>query len=120
MLANLSVRLKDLPEIPCPCGSARRAFSEISSGKVSLHLVEVKENSELHYHKKQTEIYYILSGSGEIEINRKIKKVSEGDAIFIPAGVVHRPISGPNKMSLLNFVIPAFDSKDEWLVSEKQ
>ena len=65
-------------------------------------------------------IYYILSGSGEIEINRKIKKVSEGDAIFIPAGVVHRPISGPNKMSLLNFVIPAFDSKDEWLVSEKQ
>ena len=120
MLANLSVRLKDLPEIPCPCGSARRAFSEISSGKVSLHLVEVKKNSELHYHKKQTEIYYILSGSGEIEINRKIKKVSEGDAIFIPAGVVHRPISGPNKMSLLNFVIPAFDSKDEWLVSEKQ
>ena len=120
MLANLSVRLIDLPEIPCPCGSARRAFSEICSGKVSLHLVEVKEDSELHYHKKQTEIYYILSGSGEIEINRKIKKVSEGDAIFIPAGVVHRPIPGPDKMSLLNFVIPAFDSRDEWLVSEKQ
>ena len=84
MLANLSVRLKDLPEIPCPCGSTRRAFSEISSGKVSLHLVEVKENSELHYHKKQTEIYYILSGSGEIEINRKIESDNQNIYSFVP------------------------------------
>ena len=119
MLEKLIVRLRDLPITTCPCGSVQRAFSEISQGLASLHLVEVKEDSKLHYHKKQTEIYFILSGSGEIEINKKIKKVFVGDAIFIPAGVVHRPLPGPSKMTLLNFVVPAFNANDEWLVREK-
>ena len=110
------VRLGDLPGIACPCGTARRAFAEAAEGRASLHLVEVKQDSERHYHRRLTEIYYVLSGEGQIEFDGELSPVAAGDAVFIPPGVVHRPVPGPAPMTILNFVLPAFDPDDEWLV----
>ena len=110
-------RLPDLPGIPCPCGTARRAFVKEMEGKATLHFLEVKKDSELHYHERLTEIYYVLSGSGQMELDGEVYPLSAGDAVSIPPGTVHRAIPGSNKLQLLNFVMPAFDPSDEWLVS---
>lgn len=110
------VRLADLPGIACPCGTARRAFAEAAEGHASLHLVEVKQDSERHYHRRLTEIYYVLSGEGQMELDGELRPVAAGDAIFIPPRVVHRAVPGAAPMTILNFVMPAFDPDDEWLV----
>ena len=110
------VRLGDLPGIACPCGTARRAFAEAAEGRASLHLVEVKQDSERHYHRRLTEVYYVLSGEGQMEFDGELRPVAAGDAIFIPPGVVHRAVPGAAPMTILNFVMPAFDPDDEWVV----
>ena len=110
------VRLADLPGIACPCGTARRAFAEAAQGRASLHLVEVKRDSERHYHRRLTEIYYVLSGEGRMEFDGELRPVAAGDAVFIPPGVVHRAVPGAAPMTILNFVMPAFDPGDEWVV----
>ena len=110
------VRLAGLPGIACPCGTARRAFAEAAEGRASLHLVEVKQDSERHYHRRLTEIYYVLSGDGQKEIDGELRALTPGDAVFIPPGIVHRAIPGTAPMTILNFVMPAFDPEDEWVV----
>ena len=110
------VRLAGLPGIACPCGTARRAFAEAAAGRASLHLVEVKQDSERHYHRRLTEIYYVLSGEGHMEIDGELRPLAPGDAVFIPTGVVHRAVPGREPMTILNFVMPAFDTSDEVLV----
>lgn len=115
------VRLADLPGVACPCGTARRAFAEAAAGRASLHLVEVKQDTERHYHRRLTEIYYVLSGAGQIELDGEVRPLAAGDAVLIPSGVVHRAIPasarpGSAPLTLLNFVLPAFDPADEWPV----
>lgn len=113
------VRLADLPGVACPCGTARRAFADAAAGRASLHLVEVKQDTERHYHRRLTEIYYVLSGAGRIELDGEVRPLAAGDAVLIPSGVVHRaipatPSPGSAPLTLLNFVLPAFDPADEW------
>ncbi len=113
------VRLADLPGVACPCGTARRAFADAAAGRASLHLVEVKQDTERHYHRRLTEIYYVLSGAGQIELDGEVRPLAAGDAVLIPSGVVHRAIPanappGSAPLTLLNFVLPAFDPADEW------
>ena len=38
----------------------------------SMHLVEIKQDSELHFHKRMTELYYILEGEGHIELDGEV------------------------------------------------
>lgn len=42
-----------------------------------------------HHHPRTEEIYYILSGSGRMQIGDEVQDVAEGDAIAIPPGQVH-------------------------------
>ena len=56
------VNTKSLLPIPCPCGTAKRAFIEDPDQVASLHVVDVQQTAKTHYHKKTTEIYYILEG----------------------------------------------------------
>ena len=45
-----------------------------------------------------------------------LRPLTAGDAVLIPSGVVHRAVPGSAPMTLLNFVMPAFDPADEWVV----
>jgi mannose-6-phosphate isomerase-like protein (cupin superfamily) len=96
---------------PCPCGQARRAFMEEDNSVASLHVVEIEEDAEVHYHKRMTEIYYILEGEGFLELDGERVAVKPQTAIMIHPGTRHRAIG---KLKLLNIPIPKFDPQDEW------
>jgi mannose-6-phosphate isomerase-like protein (cupin superfamily) len=104
-------RLADLPVVKCPCGEARRAFADSPEGVASLHVVEISRDARAHYHKRLTEIYYILDGEGGIELDGERHPVRPGDAILIKPGCRHRAVG---RMRVLNVPIPAFDPDDEW------
>jgi mannose-6-phosphate isomerase-like protein (cupin superfamily) len=101
----------DIRPVACPCGQARRAFVDDPDRVASLHVVDISVDARVHYHKRMTEIYYILEGEGHIELDGERYAVRPGDAILIKPGCRHRAIG---RLRVLNVPVPAFDPADEW------
>jgi mannose-6-phosphate isomerase-like protein (cupin superfamily) len=103
--------LNEISPAPCPCGSTRRAFAETPDGTASIHMVDISCDARTHYHKKLTEIYLILEGSGEMELDGERVPVGPMSTVLIHPGCRHRAIG---EMKIVNIPIPAFDPHDEW------
>ena len=101
----------DIDPVRCPCGWAKRAFAEPGNDLATMHVVHIEEDSRTHYHKKMTEIYFVLEGEGHIELDGESFPVKPQTAIFIKPGCRHRAVG---KLKILNVPIPAFDPEDEW------
>ncbi|MGY8655772.1 MAG: cupin domain-containing protein [Verrucomicrobiia bacterium] len=107
MIANF----EDIDPVRCPCGWAKRAFAEPGNSLATMHVVEIEKDSRTHYHKKMTEIYFVLEGEGHIELDGESFPIKPQSAIFIKPGCRHRAVG---KLKILNVPIPAFDPDDEW------
>jgi len=46
-------------------------------------------STQRHYHARTEEIYVVLEGSGEMEVEGDRRQVAAGDAILIPSGAWH-------------------------------
>ena len=46
--------------------------------------------TQRHYHGEAEELYYLLEGSGEMEVDGAVRRVGPGDAILIPPGARHQ------------------------------
>jgi len=51
---------------------------------------------ELHQHS-QAEVYYVLDGTGEVEIDGKRHRVAEGAMLWIPGDAVHGVFCRPDE-----------------------
>ena len=111
MIEQQIVQLNEIPAVGCPCGQARRAFGNDANSPASIHFVLIQKDSKTHYHKYRTEFYVVLEGEGTIELDGVLVSVKPLTAVHIPPNCRHRAIG---KLTILNFVIPPFDSADEW------
>ena len=107
----LVAQLNEIPPLKCPCGLTRRAFAESPDTAASVHLVDIQEDARTHYHKQMTEIYLVLEGEGEMELDGKLIPVKPMTAIYLRPGCRHRAIG---RLKIINIPIPAFDEADEW------
>lgn len=105
------VHMNEIPATPCPCGEARRAFAEPGS-PASFHIVQIKQDSETHYHKRTTEIYHVLEGEGHLELDGERVPLRPGSTVMIHPGCHHRAVGN---LKIINVPIPAFDPDDEYL-----
>jgi len=103
-------QLDQISPVPCPCGSARRAFAAQDS-VASVHQVDIRVDAQRHYHKKMTEIYVVLEGEGHLELDGKMVPVRPMTSVMIKPGCRHRAIG---RLKILNIAVPAFDAADEW------
>ncbi len=111
-MANYMIaRFDEIDAVKCPCGFSRRAFVDPENTKATMHVVDVQQDARVHYHKKLTEIYFILEGTGEMELDGQRVPIKPFTAIFIKPGCRHRAVG---KMKIVNVSIPAFDPEDEW------
>ena len=115
-IAERAWRLVDfsqVPGVPCPCGTARRAFAEVAEYPGTIHLTSISADAELHYHKRLTETYYFIEcgPDARMQLDDDIIPVRAGMVVMIPPGVRHRAIG---KMTILNIVFPKFDPTDEF------
>ena len=104
-------QLTELPPEKCPCGFARRAFADTPGTVASVHVVDIQQDAQTHYHKKMTEIYLVLEGEGQMELDGKLFPVKPMTAIYIKPGCRHRAVG---KLKIINIPVPAFDAEDEW------
>jgi len=52
------------------------------------HAVDI-DGAKLHYHKRSTELYYVLEGGGSVVLDGVAHEVSRGSLVHIPPGMVH-------------------------------
>ena len=107
------VDFADIPGVPCPCGTARRAFADVPEFPATVHVTSISENARIHYHKKLTETYYFLECGPDaaMHLDGEILPVKQGMCILIPPGVRH---SALGVMKVLIVAMPKFDPTDEW------
>jgi mannose-6-phosphate isomerase-like protein (cupin superfamily) len=111
-MANYMIaRFDEIDAVDCPCGFSKRAFVSPDNSTATMHVVDIQQDARLHYHKKLTEIYFILEGEGQMELDGEMVPIKPFTAIFIKPGCRHRAVG---KMRIVNVSIPPFDPEDEW------
>jgi len=74
-----------------------------------------------HRLKNTTEIYYILSGSGEMHIEGEKAAVGKGMAVVIPPGAVQYIINtGEERLEFIAVCDPAWKEEDEEVLPASQ
>ncbi|MCL4544584.1 MAG: cupin domain-containing protein, partial [Chloroflexi bacterium] len=89
----------------------------IDDSPASVHFVDIRIDSDRHYHRTFTEIYTCLQGNGFLELDGSVVALTPGTVVVIPPGVRHRayPASADQALRILNTAVPPFDATDEWL-----
>ena len=73
--------------------------------------------TERHYHKISEEFYFLLEGTGQMELDSEIRTVGPGDAILIPLGAWHQiTATGPGPLRFLCCCAPPYDHTDTYFV----
>jgi quercetin dioxygenase-like cupin family protein len=72
------------------------------------HAVDI-DGAKLHFHRRSTELYYVLSGSGVVLLNGVEHEVRPGSIVHIPPGVVHGALG---RMRVLVVGIPDIAEDD--------
>lgn len=66
-----------------------------------------------HHHLQTEEVYYILSGTGQMTIGEETASVGPGDAVYIPLNHTHTLTNtGAEDMTLLLVCGPAYQQSD--------
>jgi len=99
--------------VECPCGIAKRAYFDHPPVNLSMHIVEISQDSKKHYHKNLTETYYVLEGSGKMELDDDVIDLSPGMSVMILPGCCHKAVGN---LKIINVCIPGFDPQDEFTV----
>jgi quercetin dioxygenase-like cupin family protein len=101
----------DAPRERSTCGWRDRLVSrEDQSRHVAawVHTVEI-DGSREHFHKRATELYYVLEGQGTVRLDGVEQAVRQGTLLHIPPGVVH---GAKGRMRVLVVGIPDLAEDD--------
>jgi mannose-6-phosphate isomerase-like protein (cupin superfamily) len=79
-------------------GSTIRVLLDASGGTANQSLAEAwlepGQETQRHYHARSEELYVLLDGEGEMEVDGERARVGPGDAILIPPGARHEIRAG--------------------------
>ena len=73
----------------------------------------VNESTQRHHHRLSEEIYFILEGSAEMELDGETRRVQPGDAILIPPGAWHT-LTALSSLRLLCCCAPPYLQDDTY------
>ncbi len=68
--------------------------------------------TQRHYHARSEEIYLILEGGGELDVDGERRQVGPGDAVLIPPHAWHELTAGEDGVRLLCCCVPPYADDD--------
>lgn len=105
----------EAPREKSNCGHRFRLLSRGDEGLAAwAHAVDI-DGAKPHFHKRSTELYYVLDGEGHVVLDGEERSVRPGTMIHIPPGVVHAAVG---RMRVLVIGIPDIDDDDVFPVGE--
>jgi mannose-6-phosphate isomerase-like protein (cupin superfamily) len=92
---------------------ARRALTDAEDVPLTIHQTDISADARTHYHRRLTEVYYILEcdENARIELDDEVVPLAPGRLVLIRPGVRHRALGC---MKVIVTVYPKFDPADEW------
>lgn len=97
------------PKERSTCGWRHRLISRQDQDVAAwVHTVDI-DGSRPHYHRRATEIYYVLEGEGTVLLDGEEHTVKTGSVVHIPPGVVH---GAKGRMRVLVVGIPDISDGD--------
>ncbi len=81
-------RLESVEKEKSTCGYRQRLFSTGDDTNAFFHVVRIN-SSKTHYHKRATEFYYVLEGSGTMTVDGDTFPLSPGTMVKLDPGSVH-------------------------------
>lgn len=92
------------------CGESIRLITRQDTPYLSFHVVHIVDGVT-HYHKRAAEVYYVLEGTGKLELDDEVVDLKPGVIVLIPPGVRHR---GYGDFKTVVTGTPAFTPEDEY------
>jgi len=116
-MPHLVRNIKEAEPKQITCGIMRKLTDEKDFKDMDIVHVTVKNSTKKHYHRKLTEVYYVLKGSIDMEIDGKIKNLKKGHMIMIFPGTNHKAWkTSKYDAELLVICCPPWTEEDEILV----
>ena len=97
-------------------GSTIRVLLDADAGAANQSLAEAwlepGQATERHYHARTEELYVLLDGTGEMEVEGDRRAVGPGDAVLIPPGAWHQIRAGAEPVRFLCCCAPPYSHDD--------
>ncbi len=93
-------------------GSTIRELMHAANQSLAEATLEPGQQTERHYHAESEELYYLVEGTGEMEIDGERSQVGPGDAILIPPGAWHQITAGDAELRFLCCCAPRYQHAD--------
>ncbi len=71
------------------------------------------QTTQRHYHRRSEEIYFVLEGEGEMEVEGDRRTLTVGDAVLIPPGAWHE-IRATERLRFLCCCAPPYSHEDTY------
>jgi uncharacterized cupin superfamily protein len=119
MLPPLIVNVDSLPETEGQGGHYGAAYQRLTpsmrprGGSLGINRMRLKKGTStcpFHYHLREDEAFFVLSGRGVLRYGEELREIRAGDCISCPAGTgVAHQIANPFDEDLVYLAIGAFD-----------
>jgi len=94
-------------------GSTIRELHHTDLQSLAEATLEPSQVTERHYHRATEEIYVVLKGSGELEVDGERRHVRPGEAALIPRGAWHTiENDGNSELRFLCICVPPYSHDD--------
>ena len=78
--------------------------------------LEPGQSTQRHYHREAEEIYYVVEGAGEMELDGDRRQIGVGDAVLIPPGAWHEITAGADGCRFLCCCAPPYRHEDTFFI----
>ena len=99
----------EAPRERSTCGWRDRLISREDQDVAAwAHAVDI-DGARPHFHRRATELYYVLEGEGTVTLDNVVHPVRKGSLVHIPPGVTH---GAEGRMRVLVIGIPDISDDD--------
>ena len=110
---ELRNRDRDATPFTTKDGSTIREYLHTEVQSLAEASLEPGQSTQRHYHARSEELYYLLAGEGEMEVDGERSDVGPGDAILIPPGAWHQiTATRDSELRFLCCCVPPYRDED--------
>jgi mannose-6-phosphate isomerase-like protein (cupin superfamily) len=101
----------DLSAFTTKDGSEIREFHHTPAQSLAEASLASGQSTQRHYHAASEEIYFVLEGEGDLDVDGELRRLRPGDAALIPPGAWHE-ITAASPLRFLCCCVPPYRDED--------
>jgi quercetin dioxygenase-like cupin family protein len=109
---ELRNRDRDAKPFTTKDGSTIREYLHTEVQSLAEASLEPGQSTQRHYHARSEEIYLVVAGGGQLEVDGEVRAVGPGDAVLIPPGGWHELAAAHTGVTLLCCCVPPYSDDD--------